>query len=159
MTLLAYQDGKLFADVTSYTDYSGNVPTAKWEKFGAYYFLFAGTNEATSAWRNKLMKSDFECDGITECAMVVLKTDGSLYYAENGNLMQGVMILDDHPILFANNALRMVADNYLKTTYSWDKPLLVEMVDKGILPAVVEISPSDNLHYLHRITGSTLLSL
>lgn len=163
MTLIVYQDGKLYTDTTCFTDYSDGLPISKPVRDGCDFLLFAGTSESISKYLDlRMVRTHYpppELQFIDELAVVTLDVDGILRYAENGNYTNQVYILNDQPILFGNNALRKVASTYMKNHYTWDKPLMVELVEMGIFEGVVEVSPKDNLHYLHTFKSSELLDL
>lgn len=163
MTLIVYQDGKLYTDTTCFTDYSGSVPICKAIPHYMNFSMFAGTCESISKYIDQRMvrprNPQQELQFIEELVVVSLDEEGVLRYAENGNYENRVYILDEQPILFGNNALRKVASTYMKNHYTWDKPLMVELVETGIFEGVVEVSPKDNLHYLHTFKSSELLDL
>lgn len=161
MTIIVYQDCKLYTDTTAFTDYSDAVPQVKWGMDARYKQVtaFAGSQEDISFIVGHERPSDYKP---TELAVVSLKLGETmnkciLSYGENGGRLYPVIPLDDTPMLFGNNALRAVVKNYMETVYAWDEPLLVAMVKAGIFPAVVELSPLDGYHYLHKFSGSEAL--
>ena len=157
MTVIVYQDGKLYTDTTAFTDYSDAVSQVKWEFGCSKVTAFAGLQEDIG-----LMFCSHPSRQPTELAIVSvdwLPQDGpKITYAENGGKAFPVIPLDDRPLLFANNALRAIVKNYMDTVYTWDEPIMVAMVKAGVFPAVVELSPADGHHYLHKIGGSEVLS-
>lgn len=161
MTVIVYQDAKLYTDTTAFTDYSDAVSQVKWGMQAQYQLTcaFAGSQEDISL---AIKPALFQGHKPTELAIVSLKGDGSidtcqLSYGENGGLLYPVIPLDDTPVLFGNNALRAIVKNYMETVYTWDEPLMVAMVKAGVFPAVVELSPMDGHHYLHKFSGSEIL--
>lgn len=153
MTIMVYQDNKLFTDLTVFTDYSGAVPMRKWHIVDGCAQLFAGTTESIS-W---ITKGTPIPDNI-ELANLALYATGNLEYSEGTNASTEIIILDPEvPMLFGNNALCQVARTFEKWRYTWDAPLMVEMMRAGIFDAVVELSPSDGLNYIHTINGESRL--
>lgn len=157
MTVIVYQDGKLYTDTTAFTDYSDAVPQVKWGFSLCTVAAFAGLQEDIE-WAFR-PHPDHQP---TELAIVSVSwspQDGpQITYAENGGKAFPVIPLNDRPLLFANNALRAIVKNYMDTVYAWDEPIMVAMVKAGVFPAVVELSPEDGHHYLHKIDGSEVLS-
>ena len=161
MTIIVYQDRKLFVDTTTFTDYSDAVPQVKWKVSHSHSRVdaFAGSQEDIAAVAGGEQKQE---NMPTELAVVSLRVSGEkdgvvLLYGENGGMLYPVIPLDDTPILFGNNALRACVKNYMDTVYTWNAPLLIEMTKAGFFPAVVELSPEDGYNYLHKLSGSEKL--
>lgn len=157
MTIIVYQDEKLYTDTTVYTDYSSELPMQKWSYAGNFVTLFAGTMESITHF---MWPAEVPKPAVIEMAAVQMSKTGAVRYMENDQAFLEVMIRDKmQPVFFGNNALCTVAKNYLNSKYSWDKPLMIEMVEAGIFQAVVEISVTDGLHYFHDMNGSSCLNL
>lgn len=156
MTIIVYQDSKLYTDTTAFTDYSGAVAQVKWQYANLLQMAhcYAGVQEDISYAVNRKAYPGYIP---TELAVVSLYKLGEaevLTYRENAGITYPVIVSDERPIFFGNNALCVVAKNYMNTVYTWDEPLLVAMVKAGVFPAVVELSPVDGYHYLHKFSGS-----
>lgn len=156
MTIIVYQDSKLYTDTTAFTDYSGAVEQVKWRYNNSSQIAtcYAGVQEDISYAVNKNAYLGYIPTELAIVSLCILEAATVLTYKENAGIAYPVIVSDERPIFFGNNALCVVAKNYMNTVYTWDEPLLVAMVKAGVFPAVVELSPIDGYHYLHKFSGS-----
>ena len=159
MTLIVYQDGALYTDVATYTDYSGVVNMQKGGLYRAcpgdenyrVAYAYAGTMESIAHVHEPKL---YPRPDILECVHVrlgILETGLHLWYAENGNPLTEVYLnSSDEILMFGNNALSEVARCFKDTKYTREQPLMIEMVQAGILRGATELRPGTASTVTHR---------